>query len=653
MSNRINYLFRNIIAILVIICTFNMSELLVNAEEISLESLYANVELDGYSYVVEWQYKELENKMEYYLYLPNYFKNNQIRIYFEGPETILLNEYEIKSGDIAEDLNEGYNIVTCGTCNYDLIILYGSDIPIVRIETESGGLGQLVWEKDYRESGTVTIIRDGETVCSEKLEYIKGRGNSTWKLDKKPFNFKFDRKISLFDMGKAKKWCLLANYLDPTLIKNKLACDFANVVGLNYSPESILVDLYINEQYMGNYTLMEDIEIGDARIDITDLEKLNEKANPDINIKESETAGVRGRESYAATGSYKWAELRNIPEIVTGGYLLEFELAAKYDSEPSGFVSEYGQPVIIKSPEYAAKEQVEYIKNYYQEFENAVLSGDGYNSIGKHFTEYIDLESFAKMYVFQEFVKNLDAGITSCYFYKDVGGKIVAGPVWDFDSSFGRDFGRDGVDMKDPIGLWVTEGYLHEELKDKYTIFSLLCRHNIFREEAKIQWKQCFEPNVEKLLNNAEKLWNINNASIVSDLCKWGSTIETGYNAINILNEQNIGDLKNFISKRCAYMSEVFSEETCTIEYNSNGGSGSMYDLNFYKKGSCIELQENVYQNTGRKFLGWNTKISGWGNHYEDGELIAMNESITLYAQWGNPTLKEKIQKTILGIMGK
>ena len=125
-------------------------------------------------------------------------------------------------------------------------------------------------------------------------------------------------------------------------------------------------------------------------------------------------------------------------------------------------MSEYGQPVIIKSPEYAAKEQVEYIKNYYQEFENAVLSGDGYNHLGKHFTDYIDLESFAKMYVFQEFIKNLDAGLTSCYFYKDVGNKIVAGPAWDFDSAFGRDFGRDGVDMKDPVGLWVTGGHLHE-----------------------------------------------------------------------------------------------------------------------------------------------------------------------------------------------
>ena len=89
------------------------------------------------------------------------------------------------------------------------------------------------------------------------------------------------------------------------------------------------------------------------------------------------------------------------------------------------------------------------------------------------------------------------------------------------------------------------------------------------------------------------------------------------------------------------------------VGYNSNGGSGSMYDLGFYEKGSSVQIQKNIYQNHGREFLGWNTKISGFGEFYEDGASVILEETVTLYAQWGNPTMKEKIQKIILGIIGK
>lgn len=616
--------------------------------------LKVDIFLDKYEYTIEWQEREREGHTEYYLHLPCVAKEQgKARIRFDGPESIVLNGRKLSSGAELTCLQEGENIIVSGENTYNLNVFYGSNIPVLHVVTESGNLGQLVWEKDYRESGTATFMQSGTVVSSNELEYIKGRGNSTWKLDKKPFNIKFKEKVSLFGMERARKWCLLANYLDDTLLKNKVISDFAEVIGLNYTPQAILVDLYINDQYMGNYTLMERVEIGDGRVDITDLEKLNEKANPDIDLKEAAAYGERGRESYSITGSYKWADVPNLPEIVTGGYLLEFELAAKYDSEASGFVSEYGQPVIIKSPEYAAKEQVEYIKNYYQEFENAVLNGDGYNDKGKHFSDYIDLESFAKMYVFQEFIKNLDAGITSCFFYKEVGGKLAAGPAWDFDSALGRDFGRDGVDMKDPVGLWVTGGHLHDELKDKYTIFSLLCRHNQFREEAQKQWKKYFAPNVEKLLANVEELSEINSSSIISDSWKWEDISDIKYEEMAALKQQNMDTLIGFIEERAAYMSEIFSDETCTIAYNSNGGTGSMYDLTFYEAGSEVELQKNIFQIDGREFLGWNTKISGFGESYEDGAVVVLDETVTLYAQWSNPTTKEKIQKVILGIIGK
>lgn len=374
-------------------------------------------------------------------------------------------------------------------------------------------------------------------------------------------------------------------------------------------------------------------------------------ANPDVIWANLELGGVRGKESYSECGSTKWVEIPNNPEVITGGYLLEIDLATRYVNEKSGFVSGYGQPVAVKDPEYASKEQVEYISAYYHEFENAVLSGDGYNVQGKHYSDYIDVESIAKMYVFQEFIKNVDGASTSLFLYKDVGGKLVAGPVWDVDLAFGFPIERDGVDMTDPQGKWMTGSYLQHELSGKYTLFSLLCRHNDFREEAQRQWEEYFEPNIAGLLSELDTLYNTNRVSIILDRCRWntdGGDFMERFSGF----EDSVVELHEFITQRREFMKELFSDEVCYIEYNSNGGTGAMYDLENYDKGITLNLAENIYTKRDRVFLGWNTKASGWGEAYEDGSEITLETDITLYAQWEKVTFKEKIESFLLGITG-
>lgn len=107
----------------------------------------------------------------------------------------------------------------------------------------------------------------------------------------------------------------------------------------------------------------------------------------------------------------------------------------------------------MKSPEYASEAQVKYISGYWQEMEDALYSETGYNDLDKHYTDYIDIVSWAKQYLIQEWTSNWDAGLTSNYFYKDVDGKLFAGPVWDFDSALGNYEGRDGTNLKDPTNL--------------------------------------------------------------------------------------------------------------------------------------------------------------------------------------------------------
>ena len=606
-----------------------------------------------YTYTVNWwQKQETPTENEYYISIPCEGKNKVMKAAFVGTEAVFVNGEKIENGCQIDSLHEGENQIKCEEEEYILYVLYGSDIPTIHITTETGTLTKVYADKKYKEPGFAVVL-DGKGIVYEgELEYIEGRGNSTWtNFEKKPFNIKFAEKVNLFGMGQAKKWCLLANSLDNTLLRSKLVSDFANTIGVHFSSQSVIVDLYVNNEYIGNYTLMENVEIGSSRVNITDLEELNEIANPDVVFEELELAGARGKDSYTQTGSCKWVELPNALNVLSGGYLIEYELASRYNKEVSGFISNYGQPVILKSPEYASKEQVEYISNYYQEFEDAARNSDGYNEKRKHYSDYIDVDSMAKMYVFQEFLKNLDAGLTSFYYYKDVDGKLVAAPAWDFDSAFGRVYKRDGVRMDDPEGLWAAIGKLHNELSDKSTILSIMCRHVEFRELAREQWELYFQPNVEGLLVNLEELYRQNYESMIIDKCKW---VDSGsYSKTAEWVDENVAELQNFIVKRAEFMTEMFSDNKCHIGYQANGGEGGMYDLEFYDKGTAIQIMPNAFYNEEKTFLGWNTKASGWGESYSDGEIITLNENVVLYAQWEKDGMIDEIKSFIQGILGK
>ena len=512
-----------------------------------------------FSYTIKWWTKENAQENEYYLTIPGFAKDQKVKVDYIAGSDVYLNGEKLKSGMKITALAEGENTLTCAEKEYSLYVIYGSDIPVVHIKTDSGSMDSIYADKRYKESGYATILWENGIAYEGSLEYLTIRGNYTSTLVKKPFNIKFYEKKDLFDMGASKKWCLLANYLDNTMLKDKVGYEFADSVGLTYSPESILVDLYINDEYVGNYTLSERIEISEDRINIADMEEMNERLNQGIDFETLEIGGVRGDESYLELGSSKWVDLPNSSAPESGAYLIEYELASRYDDEISGFISNYGQPIIVKSPEYASEEQVSYIQNYYQEFEDAVLSEDGYNALGKHYSEYIDMESYAKLYVYQEFIKNLDAAGTSLFFYKEAGEKLVAGPVWDVDMGFGGSYEREGISMSDPESLWVTVGHLSNELSDKNSIFSLLCQHQDFRIEAKKQWMEYFEPNIDGLLENIDEKYKKNKESVVLDKYKWnfGGT----YQETEKWMDQNIQTICDFISKRSDYLSKTYSDE--------------------------------------------------------------------------------------------
>ena len=571
---------------------------------------------------------------EYTLVLPYAVKGKMVTVKMAEGDCIYLGETAICNGlDIV--LEKGTHRIVSDNKEYNLNVLYTSDIPQLYITIRDGAMSDINEDKDLKEAGTIVITDGSTTQYSGPLEYIKGRGNASWTSRKKPYNIKLGTNANLFNMGASKKYALIASHIETSLIRNRLAMDFADKVGIEFCSSSQHVDVYINNEYAGNYTLAERVEVDSSRVNIFNLDTVNEQANPGVNLAECQQGGHFDSTAHHTRDSYKWVEIpKEIEAEVTGGYLLETEIGVRYINEKAGFVTSQGQPIVLKSPEYASQKQVEYIREYYQQFEDAVMSDNGINSQGKHYSEYVDVKSFAKMYVFQEYAQNLDAGLTSFFIYKNVNGKMVACSVWDMDHALGDDTIKNGVDLSQPENIWAADRFLYGS-DSKRTIFTLLWQHADFRREASLQWRIYFRPQIDSLTDTAKDLSDSIHDSAIAEHYLWRKLAYiTPDEAEQIYNDAS-ETLYTYLQKRADFMSHFLYKGAKYVIYNRNGASGYMADKFSYMPGSTATLRDNAFVCEEAQFRCWNTEPDGSGTSYMPGDEIAVdNRDIVLYAQW-------------------
>ena len=271
----------------------------------------------------------------------------------------------------------------------------------------------------------VFVTTDGDTLYDDSLKYIRTRGNSTFAIPaKKAFTIKFAYPARIPRLEKAKKFILLANALDEghSHIRNAIAFDIASKVGL-LVPNYIYITLYINNEYKGLYQMTNAVDVNKKIVNIVDLERENKIVNGNNNLAEYMTERY---EDMITEG--KGYILPQLPHDISGGYLLTYNGRGAYERSGSGFISSLGDPIGIKSPQHASLQEVRYIHDFYNQMENAVI-----DTTSQKYLDYIDVESFAKYYMIQEILVNSDACTGSVYMYKDLNGKLVAGPIWDMD----------------------------------------------------------------------------------------------------------------------------------------------------------------------------------------------------------------------------
>ena len=234
-----------------------------------------------------------------------------------------------------------------------------------------------------------------------KLDYIRGRGNSTWWVSKKPYKIKLDKGTNLFGMGKNKHWTLIADNYDNSHMRNRMTYWLGAELGMEYTPQGIPVEVVMNDMYYGTYSLCEQIRIGNGRVEIDELTP----------------------EDYD-------------DPIITGGYLLGL---APYGEDPdeSKFMTTRAVEYISKSPDFSEEgndAQKQYISDYIQKTEDAICGEDFKDKDGVSYKEYLDLDSAVDYWWIQELSMNGDAyGTPSTYLYKPRNGKLHWGPLWDFD----------------------------------------------------------------------------------------------------------------------------------------------------------------------------------------------------------------------------
>lgn len=498
------------------------------------------------------------------------------------PETgyVMINGEKVYSGDAVE-LPQSGGTLDIGFANgntANVSIKKSANIASMFVNTESGDMKFVNANKENKEKADMLLIRaDGTVDYNSTLKHIKGRGNATWAYAKRPYNIKLDTSTSLLGLGKAKGWCLLANYLDTSLLRNKIVYNLADETGIPFNMACESVDFYTNGEYQGTYLLTEKVEIDKNRVNITDMEKATEE----VNTADLDSYPAGGT-SESVRNTRKWVNIPNDPEDITGGYLIELELNDRYAAEACGFVTTRGQSVTMKAPEFVSQAQINYIADFYQDMEDALYSDTGYNSKGKHFSEYIDEESIAKMYLIQEYSLNLDTSITSFYLYKDSDlagdGKLHMAPVWDFDVAIGNHAGRDGVSLTDPEVWWANRAQIYNI--GGLNLLAQAVQHDSVKKLIVEQWNEVFRPAVRALLGEEtdyvpEQLKTLAeyeqeiSASAEMNFFVWPETL--AHQGTGVQNGENfeasVAYVRNFLTTREAFMNEALAY-----------GSGSGYE---------------------------------------------------------------------------
>jgi hypothetical protein len=333
-------------------------------------------------------------------------------------------------------------------------------IPIISIETVSAT--PVLSDEIYTDCSITLNTMETEHAFQNVLAGIRLRGNSTQQFDKKPYRIKFDTDIQLLGLGDgpSKSWLLLAEYVDLSLYRNKITYDLANkLMRKTFVTDSAYVELMLNGVSQGVYLVLEQTHINTYRINI------DESGVLDGNITNTgyliELEGDGGRRDSEGTYMTDWFDIPgysgNPAELGWWNY-------------PEYTTSELLSFYVIKS-DAKSPAQVSYIQDYMMDVYDAIYVDQSQQTI----ENLIDIESAVDMFLLQLITNDFDNNFSSRFLYKDKDGKIIFGPPWDFDLSYGNhysDYASDTIHMNHLLYKLSSIPWFMNLVKERWSLIS-------------------------------------------------------------------------------------------------------------------------------------------------------------------------------------
>lgn len=501
--------------------------------------LYAQVTSRSGSEKVELWYDDHFGTV--YLFLPGNVELSEVQL-----KTSADGGYQIGGRIVSDGMNcEGFQLDTEYRIRaedglpYDgkkLVFMQSGGVSSLFVDVQSGSMDYLHEDKTHDEPGVVRLYgADGSLLYSGNADAVSGRGQSSWwGEEKKPYNITLHEEADLLGLGSGKKWALIANAKDSSHLRNKLVYDLATAAEIPYSPDCQWVNLYLNGEYAGLYLLCEKIELHPNRVDIPQ------------------------------EGSF----------LVTKDYPDRLGVfGADY------FTTQADASLGIIHSDFS----VEQLQNQWQATENAILEEDGIDPVsGKSWQELIDAGSWAKKFLLEETVGNIDAPMLSQYYYLDgsqENAKICASPPWDYEVAMTRPTNMIHVYRKNIYG-----GHWNWALYQKPVFYELLVQE--YREVFRPLLLEAASSGLDTYARQMASAANMNN-------CRWHiPSVEEG-----------ISQVRKYLYQRTAFLDSVWLEEREYINVYLRG-YGSVYAY-LQELGTVLPELRNYDDESGIHPIGW------------------------------------------------
>lgn len=489
-------------------------------------------------------YPFVNEKGEYYVFLPSYTDLNKVTIVTSDDSEIVLNGKDALDGmkcDVYEP-NQAYDLVIDGQ-NTKITFMKSANVATLFLDTASGNMDYIHTDKNNEEYARMMLIDENGTVdCLDEMCVVKGRGNSTWMKDKKPYLLKLSKSTALLGMDKGLEWVLLSNSADESNLNNKIVYDLAKKINFDYSVDCKYTDVYLNGEYNGLYLLTTKVESAEERLDI---------------------------------------------DIQSDDFLARIDFESRLNN---ALITENGRFVEIVQPlvyDIAEKETMINI------MEEMLLSG-----LFKKDDFSIDIESWVKKYLIDEITANIDADLCSNYFYyKD--NVFYAGPVWDYDMVFGNC--KRNINPKTFYANQCAKSANNSTL-----YYNALYKNKIFHKFITEIYEKEFLPILYYYINGEINIIaeTIREATYLNSL-RWRKMFNESYesNEIYILNAKKIND---YLKDRIEFLNDIWLEGVKCFSLQFEMFPNDAYVNDSIVEGGC--LKDSIFFQSGDVWVNLKTK---------------------------------------------